>query len=128
MEDRQPAVRIFVHAHHGAHKMRAQRPGRDLQSEPPPFDGVAVADPALLLDWQSRDILIGRLQGRIPSVWLAHKMYGRREVIALLFQSVFRFDADGLGFQLFGRFQSCLPDPWSPSTFCKFPIPLRALP
>jgi hypothetical protein len=30
VKDRQPAVRVFVHAHRGAHKMRAQRAGRDL--------------------------------------------------------------------------------------------------
>jgi hypothetical protein len=30
---------------------------------------------------------------------------------AMIFQSGFRFDTDGLGFELFGRFQSCLPDP-----------------
>ena len=52
MEDRQPAVRVFVHAHHGSHKMRAQRPGRDLQSEPPPLDVLPL--PTLRSSWRHR--------------------------------------------------------------------------
>jgi hypothetical protein len=49
VEERQSPVRVFVNAHHGA---REVRPQRDLQGEPAPFDGVAVADPAFLLDAQ----------------------------------------------------------------------------
>src|SRR5512132_2727728 len=49
-EDRQPAVRVFVDAHLGAHEVRTQRRRRDLQGEPLPFDGVVVADLTLFLD------------------------------------------------------------------------------
>src|SRR6266853_4618295 len=52
VEDRQAPVGVLVHAHGGADKMRAQRAGRDLQAEPAPFDGVVVADSALLLEAQ----------------------------------------------------------------------------
>ena len=52
VEDRQPAVGIFVHPHRGAHKMRPQRARRDLQGEAVPLDGIVVADAALLLDAQ----------------------------------------------------------------------------
>jgi hypothetical protein len=52
-EDRQPAVRVFVDAHLGAHEVRTQRRRRDLQGEPLPFDGVVVADLTLFLDAQN---------------------------------------------------------------------------
>ena len=48
MEDRQSPVRVFMDAHYGAHEVRPQWVRRDLQGEPAPFDGVVVADPALL--------------------------------------------------------------------------------
>jgi hypothetical protein len=52
VEDREATIGIFVHSHGGAHEMRAQRRGWDLQGEGAPFDRVVVADPALFLEAQ----------------------------------------------------------------------------
>ena len=49
-EDGDGAVGIVVDPDPGAHKVRAQRRGRDLQLAAAPGDAVVVADDALLLD------------------------------------------------------------------------------
>src|SRR6516165_7196863 len=52
MEDGQAAVGVFMDPDRDAHKVRPAGAGRDLQAASVPFDGVVVADLALLLDAQ----------------------------------------------------------------------------